>query len=112
MSDEASSASASGGSSGGVPPVGDGAEWASALETTMAGGELSRRYRLGLVLVAVAMVLLPLAYLALIGLAGWLLYWHAATHLESFGDSSLQFGLFYIAPLVFGVIGFVFMFKP
>src|SRR5947207_11822368 len=98
MSDEPSSAS----SPSGGAPLGDRSAWRSALETTVAGGELSRKYRLGLLLVAAAMVLLPLAYGALIALAGWLLWWHATAHFEAFGDSSLQFGLFYAAPLVLG----------
>src|SRR2546423_435576 len=111
MSDEPSFASSPGELSGDAPPP-NGRAWVSALETVVAGGELSRKYRLGLLLVAAAMVLLPLAYLALIALAGWLLWWHGTAHVESFGDSSLKYGLFYIAPLVLGAIGFVFMFKP
>src|SRR5438309_11674904 len=109
MSDEPSSSSSPSGESPGGAPLTDRPAWLSALETTVAGGELSRKYRLGLVSVAAAMVLLPLAYGALIALAGWLLWWHATAHVEAFGDSSLQFGLFYVAPLVLGAIGFVFM---
>jgi Zn-dependent protease with chaperone function len=105
MSDEVSAAEETTRPSAGRPA------WLSALETTVTGGELSRKYRLGLVLVAAAMVLLPLAYLALIGLAGWLLWWHATANAEIF-QGSFRFGLFYAAPLVIGGIGFLFMFKP
>jgi len=86
--------------------------WRSALEGVVAGSDSSRKYRLALGLVAVAMVLLPMVYLAAIVLAGWGLWWHATTNFHAYQGSSVRFSLIYVAPLVIGGIGFVFMFKP
>lgn len=96
----------------GEMPPGDDATWLAPPETIVSGGELPHKYRLGLILVAAAMVLLPLVYVALIALAGWALWWHATANHDAFAGNSLRFGLFYAAPLVVGGIGFLFMFKP
>jgi hypothetical protein len=37
-------------------------------------------YRIGLILVAVVMILLPLVYIALIALAAYFVYWHATNN--------------------------------
>src|SRR5262245_52607166 len=94
------------------PPPTDRPAWFSALDTTVSGCDLPPKYRLGMIVVAAAMVLLPLVYLGAIALAGWLLWWHATAHLESWQNSSFRFGLFYVTPLVLGGIGLLFMFKP
>ncbi len=75
-------------------------------------------YQAGLVLVALMMVLLPLAYVALIAAAGWGVYSYA-THF-SFLLRSMEYGIrffliklvLYFAPLFSGVILVLFMFKP
>lgn len=72
-------------------------------------------YRLGLFLVAIAMLILPAIYLSLIGLAGYGIYWHAANdadiltgrHRASFGTLCL-----YVAPMLAGVVLILFMIKP
>ena len=70
--------------------------------------KLSPLYRLGLVLVAVTMVLLPLAYIGLIGVVGYGLYLHATGGIGSTGGSPFL----YVAPLAVGGILLVFMVKP
>lgn len=74
-------------------------------------------YRVGLVIVALAMILLPLVYLALVGAAGWAVYYWA-THF-SFLLSSTGGGrvwllklFLYITPLFAGVVLVFFMIKP
>jgi Zn-dependent protease with chaperone function len=75
-------------------------------------------YRLALFLVAAAMVLLPLIYLALIVLVGWGLFWHAAENVTIFkamsgGRGSIQVATFaYLTPLIVGSILLLFMIKP
>lgn len=70
-------------------------------------------YRLGLLLVALVMVLLPLIYVGMIGLAGYGLHYHATrndTLLD--GDGGIVSMFLFIAPLVVGAILIVFMIKP
>ncbi len=84
---------------------------------------ISPLYLLGLFVVAVAMALLPLAYVALIGLAGYGLYYHATENVTIMGGIEDIHGrisfllwlwrpLVYTLPLVSGVILVVFMIKP
>lgn len=72
-------------------------------------------YRVSLMLVAVVMVALPLAYIALIGVAGYGVWWWA-THVgwpSGRGRGSLMGGLLvYVGPLVIGSIAVLFMLKP
>ena len=71
-------------------------------------------YRAALALVAFAMVLLPIFYLALIGLTAWAVYHHVTydTWMLS-GSGGGQFRLMaYLAPAVAGVILVFFMIKP
>lgn len=73
-------------------------------------------YQLGLVIVAITMVLLPLVYFALIGAAGWGVYWWA-THgtfllTHAHGRAMLIALLLYVTPLLAGVVVVFFMFKP
>jgi hypothetical protein len=72
---------------------------------------VSRKYRLGLFFVAAGMVLLPLAYAALIATAGVLLYRHAVNN-RSLLEEGFAFVFLYLLPLIFGGVGFLFMFKP
>jgi hypothetical protein len=74
-------------------------------------------YALAMVLITGVMLLLPVAYLAIVGLMGWLVWWHATTNHAVFENargagSAKVAALIYIAPLFAGVIGVLFMFKP
>jgi len=70
-------------------------------------------YRLGLLLVAAAMVLLPLVYLGLVGLAGYGVYWHATEHVSWLEGAGLRLRLvIYAAPLAGGAIVVFFLLKP
>ena len=62
-------------------------------------------YRLHILLVAFGMVLLPLIYIGLIGLAGFAVYYHAINHTAILGSAqggrgSILVFLVYIAPMV------------
>src|SRR5262249_171893 len=66
-------------------------------------------YGVGLMLIAAAMVLLPVIYLGLIGLAGWGTYLYAVHGLDWFFPSfrggrhvSLVLGMLYLAPILVG----------
>jgi len=70
-------------------------------------------YRLGLLLVAAAMVLLPLAYLGLVGLAGYGVYWHATQHTSWLAGAGLRLRLVvYAAPIAAGAVVVFFLLKP
>lgn len=77
---------------------------------------VSLSYRLGIVLVALVMVLLPLLYVVLIGLAGWGIYLHVIhdTFLLHIGHGRVgaMAVLAYLAPIGAGVILLLFMVKP
>jgi Zn-dependent protease with chaperone function len=75
---------------------------------------VSPLYNLGLILVAFAMLLLPLIYLGLITGVAYLLYYHATESIELFQNfSSSRAALFtYLAPMVVGVLLVLFMIKP
>lgn len=86
----------------------------AALEGRAEPVRVSVLYRLGLLLVAVVMVLLPALYVGLIGLACYGLYYHATEHLSilSHAGSSRWAILVYVGPLVAGAILVFFMVKP
>lgn len=69
-------------------------------------------YRAGLTLVAFAMVLLPIVYLALIGLAAWGVYYHLTHNTWMLQNGSLFRTIAYAAPAVAGFILVFFMIKP
>src|SRR5579859_7608221 len=75
-------------------------------------------YRFSLLVVALAMVLLPLLYLALIGCFGYAVYWYAVhfshfLHNDYIGRGGwLLIELGYFVPLFAGSIMFLFMIKP
>jgi Zn-dependent protease with chaperone function len=75
---------------------------------------ISRLYRAGLLLVAIAMILLPVVYLGIISGAAYLLYWHATANLEIFSTvQSTKAALFlYVTPMVVGTILIFFLVKP
>ena len=73
-------------------------------------------YRLGLFLVAIAMILLPLVYIGVIGLTGWGIYWYA-THAGGIfenvrGRGAIVALIVYLGPLIAGGILILFMIKP
>lgn len=73
-------------------------------------------YQFGLGVVALAMVLLPVIYMALITAVGWLVWWHLENDLGIFehvsGRAALIAMVIYIAPAVAGVIFVLFLVKP
>ena len=84
---------------------------------TIAPTRLSPAYRPGLVVVAMAMLLLPLIYLALIGLAGTGVWWHLTKNAWLIKDNgphlTAKWGLlFYVAPALAGAVVTLFMVKP
>lgn len=77
------------------------------------------RYRAGLFLVAVAMVLLPLIYLGLIGVVGWGGYLYATHGIDWFfplvgGSRRVHYALMmlYAAPILVGALLILFLIKP
>lgn len=70
-------------------------------------------YHLGLLLLTVAMVALPAAYVALVVLVGWLTWQHALNFEYFFSMASKRIALLlYAVPLLAGAIATVFMIKP
>lgn len=73
-------------------------------------------YRFGVLLVAGFVLILPVLYLALIGVAGWGVYWHATENLgiASYGRGRARIFaiLLYAGPIFAGSIGVLFMLKP
>lgn len=102
----------------GAPAVGEltPAQIASAFQGNVPKTRVSIFYQLGLIIVAVTMIILPLVYFALIGLAGWGVYWWAThgTFLFSHvrGRTAVLAFLLYLTPLLAGVVVVFFMFKP
>jgi Zn-dependent protease with chaperone function len=73
-------------------------------------------YRLGIGLVSLVMLILPLVYLALIGVVAYLVFYHM-THayviLEGVrGRAAVAAFMLYLAPLIFGAVLVLFMLKP
>jgi Zn-dependent protease with chaperone function len=84
-----------------------------AFSGTIAATALPRSYRLGLLLVSVAMILVPLLYLLLVVAVGWALAWHLTANTWLFGSSLGQVRLLaYLAPAVAGTTLLFFMVKP
>lgn len=73
-------------------------------------------YRLGILLVAIAMVLLPLVYLGVIWLVGAEVYAHAVSNTgmlkSARGRGAAFVVLLYLAPIIIGTILIIFMLKP
>lgn len=80
---------------------------------TIAPTRISPTYRLGLVVVAITMLLLPVLYLALIALIGVAVWWHVTSNTWILSGSGMQWRLLvYLTPLVVGVVLLFFMVKP
>ena len=92
------------------------AQIAAAFQGNVPKTRVSIFYQLGLVIVAITMIILPLVYLALIGAAGWGVYWWAThgTFLFSHvrGRGAVGAFLLYITPLIAGFVVVLFMIKP
>jgi Zn-dependent protease with chaperone function len=84
------------------------------LSGTIEPTRLSPAYRFGLVVVAIAMLVLPLLYLALIAGAAATVWWHLTSNawlLEGRSGGFVRM-LLYAAPAVAGIVVVVFMIKP
>jgi Zn-dependent protease with chaperone function len=82
---------------------------------TLAPARVSTAYRLGLVVVTAAMLVLPAVYLSLIALAGALVWWHLAHNswlLSGRGGGGFWRLLTYLGPAIAGVVLMFFMVKP
>jgi Zn-dependent protease with chaperone function len=89
------------------------AELGKAIPPRLEGPPGSVFYRLGLLLVAAAMVLLPLVYLGLIALAGYGVYWHATEHTSWLAAAGVRMRLVvYAAPIAAGAVVIFFLLKP
>ena len=87
-----------------------------AFSDTIAPTAVSESYRLGLLAVTIAMILVPMLYLLLIALVTWFLVWHVTANtwilsLRGSGGAQWRF-LAYITPAVVGAILLFFMVKP
>lgn len=72
-------------------------------------------YRLGMLLVAAVMLILPLLYVGLIGVVGWLIYLHAIHNtfiLGGHGRAAVGRLVGYLMPMIVGVVLILFMIKP
>ena len=75
---------------------------------------LSAAYRLGLVIVGAAMLLLPLAYLGSIALTATAVWWHLTTNVGILAGRGNAQGrlLVYVGPALIGIVMMFFMVKP
>jgi Zn-dependent protease with chaperone function len=73
-------------------------------------------YRVGVIVVAMMVVVLPVLYVSLIGLLGYGVYWHAVTNTAvagmGHGRARGAAVMAYLAPLVAGGVAVLFMLKP
>ncbi len=92
----------------------DNSIYVGALSGTIVTDRVSPLYMLGLLIVAIAMVLLPLIYIAMIGGVVYLVYLHATVNTSIFagGGPGLLKMLAYFGPIVIGAILIFFMIKP
>lgn len=73
-------------------------------------------YRVGVLMAACFVVVLPVLYVALIAFAGWGVYWHATENVEiasmGRGRARILAVMAYAAPIIAGSISVLFMIKP
>lgn len=73
-------------------------------------------YRFGVFLAALAMIMLPIIYVALIALTAYLVYWHMTNNIGILGYGNGRGKIFvimaYLAPLIGGVTMVIVMVKP
>ena len=73
----------------------------------------SMAYRAGLLMVAIAMLVLPVLYLSLVGLVCYAIYWHVVNDTGVLTIGSVRGGLVaYVGPIFVGCILLAFMIKP
>lgn len=84
----------------------------AAFDGTIVPNRTGVLYRAGLALVAFAMVLLPIVYLALIGLAAWGVYYHLTHNTWILAKGSVFMAIAYATPAVAGFVLVFFMIKP
>lgn len=98
-----------------APPPGDPA---SAFRGKISPIRPSLLYQFGLFLVALVTFALPLAYLALIAVVGYAIYWHASENLFILTETSRGYRaakarvVGYVGPIVGGLVLLFFMVKP
>lgn len=94
------------------------AELKEALSGVLPRSRISIFYQAGLLLVAIFMILLPIAYVGVAALAAYGVYWYASHGRVFFsnfigGIYVLIFkAILYLAPIIGGTVGVFFMFKP
>jgi len=93
------------------------AEILGAFQGEIEPARVPARYKLGILLVSVVMVVLPLIYVGLILLVGYGVYWHAVHHtgiIEAApaGRAKGFAVMIYLAPMAVGPILLLFMIKP
>ena len=70
-------------------------------------------YRLGLLLVAMTLLILPLLYLGIIAAVAYGIYWHVVNDAPIVGTANVRAGLIlYLAPTFIGLVLLFFMIKP
>lgn len=95
------------------PATGDPGRLAGLLSSHVPRQRRSSFYFLGTALVAGAMVILPLLYLALLAAVAWLIAMHAVHGLVLFEHNVGRVSLMlYAGPLIVGVISWLFLIKP
>jgi hypothetical protein len=79
-------------------------------------GRLNFAYRLGILLIAGAVIVLPLIYMSFIALVGYVVYYHAVNDTAllamGYGRARAFAAMIYVAPLLAGPIAIFFMLKP
>jgi Zn-dependent protease with chaperone function len=103
----------------GHPPTAPDYSILSAIQPIASRPKTSILYQINLLIVAIVMVLLPLIYFALVGLAAYGVYYHAAHHSHWFttygsraGRGVILLFLAYIIPIIVGAVIVFFMIKP
>ncbi len=96
------------------PPTITAAELVEPFQAGIDPVRVSVLYRMGLLIVTVAMVLLPVVYVGFIVLLGWGLWYHVSENITIFegsGGTRIRFFV-YVTPIVVGAIAILFMIKP
>lgn len=93
------------------------AELATAFDGKLERVGVPLGYRIGVVLVAGAMILLPMLYFAIIAAAAWLVWWHMTHSVAMFehvrvGRAVIFLGVIYIAPIIAGGVLILSMILP
>src|SRR5262245_7724918 len=95
-----------------VPPLRAADSPLAAFDGIIVPNRTGTLYNAGLAFVAFAMVLLPVIYLALIGLTGWIFWYHLAHNAWIMSETSVYRLMAYLGPAVAGFVLVFFMIKP